>query len=79
MVRALRPENLGDALVALDRGRVIVLAGGTDLMVSRKRWSGLTPLFETPVLFIDHLDSLKGVESDENSVKIGSACTFVNK
>lgn len=78
MVRALRPKNLGEALKALDKERVIVLAGGTDLMVSRKRWSGLTPLFEKPVLFIDHLDALKGVESDGNCVKIGSACTFTS-
>ena len=75
-VYAYRPKNLRKALEIMDRSRVIPFAGGTDLMVSRKSWSGLTPHFEKPVLFIGHLEELKGVKSDKGHLKVGTACTF---
>ena len=56
--------------------RAIPLAGGTDLMVSQRRWSGLSPLFAKPVLFIGHLEEIKRVEPDIINIKIGSACSL---
>lgn len=74
MVRAYRPKNLGEALKIRGETRAIPMAGGTDLMVHRKRWPGLAPLFERPLLFIDRLREIATVGSDAENVRIGACC-----
>jgi len=76
MVETFRPANLGEALDVRQETGAIPLAGGTDLMVQRKRWSGLQPGFEKPVMFIGHLAELKGFAESAGSVTIGAACTL---
>jgi len=76
MVRAYRPLNFQNALSIMQEIRVTPLAGGTDLMVSRRRWSGLSPLFNEPVLFIGHLEEMKKIESDTHDIRIGAGCSF---
>ncbi|MCK4329190.1 FAD binding domain-containing protein [candidate division WOR-3 bacterium] len=76
MVSAYRPENLKEALLRRKEFRVIPFAGGTDLMVKGRRWSGLAPHFKLPVLFIGHLGELKNVELEQNCLRIGSCCTL---
>jgi len=76
VVSAFRPDTLQEALAILHEHRVIPFAGGTDLMVQRRRGSGLLPTFEYPVLFIGHLDELKEVRSGDGKVRIGSVCPY---
>lgn len=78
MVRAYRPPDFQSALTIMRENRAIPLAGGTDLMVSRRRWSGLSPFFAKPVLFIGHLEEIKQVEPDITNIKIGSACSLTS-
>ena len=79
--RAYRPENLAEALAIRAEFSVTPVAGGTDLMVKRRHWSGI-PRFQQPALFISHLHELKGVSvvnagSDQGQdLRIGAACTF---
>jgi CO/xanthine dehydrogenase FAD-binding subunit len=76
MVKAYRPLSLQEAVTIRGENRVVPLAGGTDLMVDRKRWSGLAPAFSLPVLFIGHLRELMKVAETADSIVFGSACTF---
>jgi CO/xanthine dehydrogenase FAD-binding subunit len=76
MVRAYRPKNLTHALEIISKNRTTVLAGGTDLMVKRRRWGKMAPLFEHSVTFISHLKELHSIEMNGNVVKIGAACTY---
>ena len=48
-VKCYIPKTLDEALEIRSQHDVIVLAGGSDLMVSHKRTLGLTPVFEKPV------------------------------
>lgn len=76
MVKAFRPVNLDEALNIRKENRVIPIAGGTDLMVQKRRWAGLTPSFEYPLLFIGHIEELRGIRIQDDRLRIGSAFTF---
>lgn len=74
MVEALRPPRLEEALNWLREKRALPLAGGTDLMVHYKNYSGTESLIDRPVLFTDAIEELRMVEDCGDSVKIGAAC-----
>jgi CO/xanthine dehydrogenase FAD-binding subunit len=76
MVRAYRPDSLTHALDIMSNNRTTVLAGGTDLMVKRRRWGTMAPLFELPVIFVSHLRELHGIEEVGDVLKIGASSTY---
>ncbi len=76
MVRTYRPQSFQEALEIKKGAPVITIAGGTDLMVKRKKWAGLLPCFEVPAMFIAHLGEMKGVRLDGGNIRIGAACSF---
>lgn len=70
------PETLEEALEIKSRHDVIVLAGGSDLMVSNKRTLGLAPKFDKPVMIVRNLPELRGIYiNEEGECCIGSGCT----
>lgn len=75
MVEAYRPLKLKEALELAAREKCILFAGGTDLMVRKKRWSGLEPGFENPVVFVSDIIELKQTVVSNDFLEIGSACT----
>jgi len=76
VVKVYRPLNLIEALDIRNNENTIVFAGGTDLMVKHREWSGAVPKFSTSLLFIGHLTELQTINIDNNSLKIGAACTL---
>lgn len=78
MVSCYRPQNLREALEIRKNKKPIVFAGGTDLMVKMKNWAGLSPKFESDVLFIGHLKELRSIEHRNACIKIGAACTLAD-
>jgi CO/xanthine dehydrogenase FAD-binding subunit len=78
MVKAYRPESLREALRACAEQEVTPLAGGTDLMVHHRIWSGVPPRFEKPVLFIGHLGELKGLKREGSLIRIGACSTLTS-
>ena len=76
MVKAYRPLSLEEALLIASRQIVTPLAGGTDLMVHHRTWSGLPPRFENPVLLIGHLEELKGLRKGKAMLRIGASSTL---
>lgn len=75
MVDGYRPNTLKEALELISKKDVILLSGGTDLMVKRKRCSGVEPLFNKPVVFIKDLKELRHITFEDNILTIGAACT----
>lgn len=75
MVEAYRPETLKEAVDLIKEKDFLLISGGTDLMVKRKRCSGVEPLFDKPVVFIKDLAELKNITFKEGILTIGSACT----
>lgn len=70
------PQTLDEALKLRKEYAAIPLAGGSDLMVSHSRGTGVTPEFEKPVLILTGLKELRGIRRLENgSVEIGALCT----
>ena len=76
MVEAFVPKSKDEALRLLNGKKCIILAGGTDLMVKRKKWSGCLSDFDGDVVFIRHLQELKNIKKDEKDLSIGAACTL---
>ena len=70
------PESLKEALEVISREETIILSGGTDLMVRRKRPSGLIPRFDKNTIFVANLAELKKIYTLRNYLHIGAACTF---
>lgn len=77
-VRGYFPVSLSDALDFLVNTDAMIFAGGTDLMVKHRRWGGLTPDFNRPVLFIAQLHALKGIQLDGNRLTIRAATPISN-
>ena len=75
LARAYQPRSLAEALRIRGREAVIPFAGGTDLMVQRRRPTGLTPRFELPALFIGGLEELRGISEGDGVLTMGACCT----
>ncbi len=76
MGEAYRPLSLDEALEIAEEQNALPLAGGTDLMVQSRNWSGLPPHIERPVVFIGHLHELQEVTVEQEALVIGAGCTL---
>jgi CO/xanthine dehydrogenase FAD-binding subunit len=76
MVEIYRPLTLTDALNIRSQVKTIILAGGSDLMIRHRVWSGVVPEYLDPVLLIGHLRELQGIRLQDNHLQIGAACTL---
>jgi xanthine dehydrogenase FAD-binding subunit len=76
VVSAYRPASLDEALRIRAEDEAIPFAGGTDLMVKRRRYSGLVPRLDRPALFIAHLPQLRGVSLERAVLTVGAAVTL---
>ena len=70
------PDTLDEALSIMASEDVIVLAGGSDLMVSGFNGTGVDPTFNKSVMIISPLKELKGItKREDGSVVIGALTT----
>lgn len=65
-----------EALEILSKHDCYILAGGSDLMVMKKNTAGLLPKFDKDVLFLSHVDELKGIYKDKEGVHIKAMTTL---
>lgn len=70
-----RPIKLDEALAIRAQG-AIPFAGGTDLMVAHRVYSGTSMDFPAPLLFTDQIRELRGVSMEEGSIEIGGSLTM---
>ena len=76
MVESYFPSSYDDALERISREEMILMAGGTDLMVRYRNWSQLPPDFKKPVLFIGNLEELDYIDRQGSNVHIGAGVTL---
>lgn len=76
MVKSYNPTTYNDALEILSQEEVIIVAGGTDLMVRRRSWSDLAPKFDKDVMFVSGLEELKYIDRQGNNVHIGAGMSL---
>lgn len=72
---AYRPESIKEAVEIMGNEECTVFAGGTDLMVKKRLWSGTENNFKTPVVFISDIKDIRKIEKEDRFLKIGAACT----
>ena len=73
MVEVLRPRSLSDALVWLKDNNALPMAGGTDLMVRYRNYTGTASGIDRPVLFTDAIEEMGSVKVREEGLEIGSS------
>ena len=71
-----RPSSLSAALEFRAEHRALPFAGGTDLMVRRRGYSGTGTRFSEAVLLLDNVRELKTLEIEENVLEIGAGVTL---
>ncbi len=75
-VEAVRPRTLLEALDYRARTKALPFAGGTDLMVRRRGYTGTDPDFTEPVLFLDGVQELKEIKNDGGVLTVGAGVTL---
>ena len=76
MVSSLRPRHLAAALEFLAEKKALPFAGGTDLMVRHRGYTGTGPKIEGPVLFLDAVEELKNIAIEGDNLIIGAGVTL---
>lgn len=76
MVNSYIPKTYSQALQLLFDNQLTIIAGGTDLMVKKRKWSGLAPEFKDGVLFVSQLDELNFIRKDDGVIHIGATVTL---
>jgi xanthine dehydrogenase FAD-binding subunit len=68
MVNGYQPVSLKDALNILNENDVTIYAGGTDIMVHKKK--------PATYLFVNRIPEMRSILMDDHYIRIGSAVTF---
>lgn len=76
MVKAFYyPRSLNDALEQLSENEILLIAGGTDLVVKTIHWTGHMD-FNKTLMPLSHLPALRGISTDDTSVTIFAATSL---
>jgi CO/xanthine dehydrogenase FAD-binding subunit len=75
MFNSKRPDSLGELLEIIDNGDYYIFAGGTDLFIRKRQWQGAERRFDRDVVFISHLEELRGIFEDRNYFKLRTCVT----
>jgi CO/xanthine dehydrogenase FAD-binding subunit len=75
MFNSKRPDSLGELLEIIDKGDYYIFAGGTDLFIRKRQWQGAERRFDRDVVFISHLEELRGIFEDRNYFKLRTCVT----
>ncbi len=71
MVKHYLPNTLKETLELLNQNNLTIIAGGTDLMVQRKRWANTKREFESTINIVN-LKELNYIKKQDNHIAIGS-------
>ena len=76
MVNKYIPTSIAEALDFLSKHNCYILAGGSDLMVVKKNIAGSLPTFDKDVMFVSHIEEMKGIYKDEKGIHIKAGTTM---
>lgn len=69
-------ETLDATLEVLNQKECCIISGGTDVMVRNKGKRGTKSKIKQPVVFISHLEALRNISKEGDTIYIGAACTY---
>ena len=72
------PQTYQEALEILNCDHYKIMAGGTDLMVQRRKWANTLPEFEENVIFVANLKELQCVNKVDECLCIGGTATLAD-
>ncbi len=72
MVKHIIPNNLREALNFIKEGNVILMGGGTDLMIQKRNTAGTPPRFEKNVVYLANLKELNYIKVTPHEICIGA-------
>lgn len=78
MVNVYRPASLAEALAIRQAESTVVFAGGTDLMVRHRSWSGTLPSFADNLLLVGQLSELQQISVSPAGLVLGAACSLAD-
>lgn len=70
------PKTINEAIGILNKEKVKIIGGGTDLMVKYRQDAGIPPSFACPLMFTNRLLELKSISIGKNAMKIGAGATL---
>ncbi len=77
MVATFQPRTVAQVLDILRQPQpAVLLAGGTDLMIRRRNWSGLPPRFTEPVVLLNQVAELQTIAVGNERLTIGAGVTL---
>ncbi len=76
MVSQIYPTTLEEALHYLKKETCHIVAGGTDLWVKHRNWANTPPKFKRNLLYVAHLEALKGIKKENNILSIGALTPY---
>ena len=76
MVNKYIPTSIAEALDILSKHDCYIFAGGSDLMVIKKNVAGALPKFDKDVLYVSHIEEMKGIYRDGKGVHIKAGTTM---
>ena len=76
MVNKYIPTSIAKALDILSKHDCYIFAGGSDLMVVKKNVAGALPKFDKDVLYVSHIEEMKGIYKDGKGVHIKAGTTM---
>lgn len=74
MFKTYRPETIDETLKVIQEP-CHIFAGGTDLMIRKRQWQGAERKFTQPVVYINHLEELRGIDVTDTHYVIGTLTT----
>jgi CO/xanthine dehydrogenase FAD-binding subunit len=75
MVKHFIPSSLEEALNILNKEKVEIIAGGTDLMVQRRKWANTAPAFKQTMNIIN-IPELSYIKAVNNKLHIGATTSL---
>jgi CO/xanthine dehydrogenase FAD-binding subunit len=78
LVKSYIPKTYKEALEILSSDNATIIAGGTDLMVKNRNWSGLAPKFDKSVMFVSQLSEIDFIQRVNGEIRIGATATLEN-
>ena len=76
MVNKYIPTSISEALDILSKHICYIFAGGSDLMVVKKNVAGALPKFDKDILYVSHIEEMKGIYKDEKGLHIKAGTTM---
>ncbi|MEJ5273119.1 MAG: FAD binding domain-containing protein [Spirochaetota bacterium] len=72
------PQTLSELLDIISQNKVTIYAGGTDLMVEKRKGKSVPADINLPIVHIKDIEQLNTIEIKDEFIEIGACCSYTN-